>query len=163
MLRNIFSRSNIRLIPQLSKYLLQSKVKPLANKSTPKLPTYGKLLGFSLLGFLGGTKELNPEDELIMAMKRGILCTQRGEFNKAEQILHVALAMAQKQRNEDAITYIYDLMANLAMEKNEPMKAKKLFVSVMQRLFQQGVEQDDIRVRFDFFDFMHVLASHADP
>lgn len=72
---------------------------------------------------------------------------QRSEFEKAEQLLHVALRMAQTVKNELAETYIFDLMGNLAYETNDLEKAEKLFVSVMQRLMTlEKAAEDDIRL-----------------
>lgn len=46
----------------------------------------------SILTWLGFTKEdEEKESELIMTLKRAVLCTQREEFDKAEQMLHLAL------------------------------------------------------------------------
>lgn len=90
--------------------------------------------------------EETPEDKLINNIKRSILCIQRGEHEKAEQMLHLALRMAQDLQNKDGITFVFDVMANLAMERGEFKKAEKLFVTVMQRLLADGYEQDDIKV-----------------
>lgn len=54
--------------------------------------------------------------------------------------------MAQEQQNEEGITYIYDLMANLAFQQGEYPKAEKLFISVMQRVMASGVQQDDLKI-----------------
>lgn len=58
-------------------------------------------------------------------------------------MLHVALRQAQTLQNEDGITYIYDIMANLAFEMGENEKAVKLFKSVMSRLLSTGTPQND--------------------
>jgi tetratricopeptide repeat protein 19 len=71
---------------------------------------------------------------------------QKGEFKKAEQMLHIALKLAQEQQNYDGITYVYDLLANLAYEQGEYGKAEKLFLSVMQRLLSVGVPKTDNKV-----------------
>lgn len=92
--------------------------------------------------------EETAEDKLINNIKRSILCIQRGEHHKAEQMLHLALRMAQDMQNKDAVTFVFDVMANLAMEQGEFKKAEKLFVSVMQRLLADGFAQDDIKVSF---------------
>lgn len=106
----------------------------------------GMIFG-GVLGFLGLQKEEEEkEDELIMTIKRSLLMIQRGELNKAEQLLHLALKIAQQSQNQDGITYVYDLLANLALEKGELAKAEKLFVSVMQRLLTSGAKQDDNRI-----------------
>jgi tetratricopeptide repeat protein 19 len=71
---------------------------------------------------------------------------QKGEFKKAEQMLHIALKLAQEQQNYDGVTYIYDLLANLAYDQGEYGKAEKLFLSVIQRLLSMGVPKTDNKV-----------------
>lgn len=100
-----------------------------------------------LMSFLKGeNKDETPEDKLIMTIKRGILCIQREQYDKAEQMLHVALKMAQDLQNRDGVVYIYDTLANLAMQNQQFAKAEKLFVSVMQYLMGAGTEETDIKV-----------------
>ena len=62
------------------------------------------------------------------------IALQGGELNKAEQLLHVALKMAQDTINQQAVTYIFDLLANLAYQREEYPKAERLFKDVLQRL-----------------------------
>lgn len=61
-------------------------------------------------------------------------------------MLHLALRLAQQTFNDLAITYVYDIMANLALQRNQLDKAEKLFVNVMQRLLSTGVAESDNRV-----------------
>lgn len=61
-------------------------------------------------------------------------------------MLHIALKQAQDIQNSDAVTYIYDLMANLAFVEEDYKKAEKLFTTVMQRLMADGVPQNDLRI-----------------
>lgn len=61
-------------------------------------------------------------------------------------MLHLALRLAQERMSAEGITYTYDLMANLAMERGEFAKAEKLFVTVMQRLMSSGVPETDNRI-----------------
>lgn len=68
-----------------------------------------------------------------------LVSLQGGELNKAEQLLHVALKMAQETKNEQAVTYIFDLLANLAYQREEYPKAQRLFKDVLQRLLS-GVQ-----------------------
>ncbi|BES88949.1 Tetratricopeptide repeat protein [Nesidiocoris tenuis] len=102
----------------------------------------------SVAGFLNlfHRKEEEEESELIMTIKRAVLMIQRDEFKTAEQLLHVALKLAQEQQNDEGVTYIYDLMANLAFAQGEFGKAEKLFVQTMQRVIASGTPQDDIKV-----------------
>lgn len=101
--------------------------------------------------------EDTPEDKLVMTIKRSILCIQREQYAKAEQMLHLALRMAQDLQNKDGVTFIYDVMANLAMETEQYKKAEKLFINVMQRLLQDGCKEDDIKVSFQLRESFLVL------
>ncbi|XP_011194120.1 tetratricopeptide repeat protein 19 homolog, mitochondrial [Zeugodacus cucurbitae] len=106
-------------------------------------------------GFFGKTKdEETPEDKLITTIKRSVLCIQRQEFDKAEQMLHLALRMAQDLQSKEGVTYIYDVMANLAMEREQYKKAEKLFAEVMKRLFSEGYGENSSQV-------MHISAKLA--
>ncbi|XP_058804758.1 tetratricopeptide repeat protein 19 homolog, mitochondrial [Phymastichus coffea] len=104
------------------------------------------LLGtsFAFLGFF--EKKEEEENPLITTLKRSILLIQKGEFKKAEQMLHIALKQAQDLQNEDGITYVYDVMANLAFEVGEYEKAEKLFKAVMQRELAKGTSQNDMKI-----------------
>lgn len=90
--------------------------------------------------------ESTPEGKLKTTLKRTILCIRKREFQKAEQMAHLALRMAQDMQNYDGITLCYDVMANLAFDTEQYAKAQKLFEEVLQRLIQKGVPQDDIQV-----------------
>ena len=103
-------------------------------------------LSFSLLTLIGLEKKLSAEDELILKIKHCVLFIQREEYDKAEQLLHVSLRQAQQIHHELGITYIYDVMANLALERGQYEKAKQLFVAVSQRIMSNGASEDDIRV-----------------
>lgn len=118
---------------------------PLYNRprSGPAVPL---ALGFSIYTLLGLETKLSAEDELIQTIKHCILFIQRSDFVKAEQLLHVALRQAQQIRHQLGVTYIYDVMANLALEREQFDKAKTLFISVSQRLLSDGVPQDDPRI-----------------
>lgn len=115
-------------------------------KIPPKSLALPCTLGFSIFTWLGIEKKLTPEDELINTIKHCVLFVQRTEYDKAEQLLHVALRQAQQIQHELGITYIYDVMANLALERQQLDKAQKLFVAVSQRLMAEGAAEDDSRV-----------------
>uniref|UniRef100_A0A1B0FF38 Uncharacterized protein n=1 Tax=Glossina morsitans morsitans TaxID=37546 RepID=A0A1B0FF38_GLOMM len=111
-------------------------------------PRCNVLIFSSILGWLGLTSEdeETPEDKLIMAIKRSILCIQREQYDKAEQMLHLALRMAQDLQSKDGITYVYDVMANLAMEREQFKKAEKLFAEVIRRLLAAGYVEDSLKI-----------------
>ncbi|RWS12488.1 Tetratricopeptide repeat protein 19-like protein [Dinothrombium tinctorium] len=97
----------------------------------------------SLLVLLGFQDELAKEDPFILTIKRGILCMQREEYDKAELILHTALKMAQDLMHEKAITYIFALLANNSFEKKDYKKAENLYKVVMSRVLANGAQEND--------------------
>lgn len=54
--------------------------------------------------------------------------------------------MATNEKNSNGITYIYDVMANLAFERKQYEKAEKLYLEVMQRLLGNGLPPDDNKI-----------------
>ncbi|CAG9854380.1 unnamed protein product [Phyllotreta striolata] len=110
-------------------------------------PNAKSILAISLLSWLGFAEEdKNKESELIMTLKRSVLCINREQYDKAEQMLHLALRIAQQQQNEQGALYCFDLMANLAFEQRDLDKAHKLFVHILQLLLSKGTPEDDIKV-----------------
>lgn len=99
-----------------------------------------------------------PEAMLKNVLKRTILCIRKGEFDKAEQMAHLALRSAQDIQSYDGITLCYDIMANLAFDREQYQKAEKLFENVLQRLLQKGVAQDDIQACIAI-EFYHCFES----
>ncbi|KAJ8680903.1 hypothetical protein QAD02_016690 [Eretmocerus hayati] len=115
------------------------------------------------LAFLGFfEKEEEKEPELITTIKRSILLIQKGEFKKAEQMLHIALRLAQTLQDEQGVTYVYDVMANLAFEVGDYVKAQKLFQSVMQRILAAGTPQDDPKIVHMSLKMAKILESKGD-
>lgn len=120
------------------------------NSKTQGIKSVTTIVAFSFWNVFTGKDdeepEETPEDKLIMNIKRGVLSIQRGDFKTAERLLHVALKMAQDLQNYQGITYIYDVLANLAMEAGDFEKAEKLFIDVMQRLFGEGYKEDSVKM-----------------
>ncbi|XP_043275343.1 tetratricopeptide repeat protein 19 homolog, mitochondrial [Venturia canescens] len=112
------------------------------DRSNFLLPAGGVLMSL----FKWGDEEEDPIPELIMTLKRSIWLIQKEDYKKAEQMLHVALRQAQALQHYEGITYVYDIMANLAFEVGDYKKANTLFVSVMQRLISTGTPKDDIKI-----------------
>ncbi|XP_057325618.1 tetratricopeptide repeat protein 19 homolog, mitochondrial [Microplitis mediator] len=103
--------------------------------------------GVGLFGFNFGSKDDEEvEPELIMTIKRSILLIQKEEYKKAEQMLHVALRQAQTINHYEGVTYVYDVMANLAFQVGEIQKSIDLFKTVMQRLLSTGTEENDTKI-----------------
>ncbi|EZA58174.1 hypothetical protein DMN91_011710 [Ooceraea biroi] len=130
---------------------------------------FRKLLATSLhvvfLHYLLGIEDTSEEDvpEIILTIKRSILLIQKGQFDKAEQMLHLALRQAQTIQHYDAITYIHDAMANLAFDTGDYRKAQTLFKSVLQRLMSNGAAEDDMRVIHISLKMAKVLEHLKEP
>lgn len=118
------------------------------HSETPNNKTNKILFAVTIAGLLEflGLSEEEEESELMIVIKRGELSYRREEYDKSEQIFHVALRLAQQLQNENAVTFIYDRLANIAFDINQFEKARKLFVDVLNRLFQKGMKEDDLAV-----------------
>lgn len=92
-------QKNVLKIAFITKLKLPNNNQEVLRIPSSKLPRYFPFHQFrhlafalSILTWLGFTKEDEEKDsELIMTLKRAVLCTQREEFDKAEQMLHLAL------------------------------------------------------------------------
>ncbi|XP_058560694.1 tetratricopeptide repeat protein 19, mitochondrial isoform X3 [Neofelis nebulosa] len=83
------------------------------------------------------------EAEIIQLLKRAKLSIMKDEPEEAELILHDALRLAYQSDNRKAITYTYDLMANLAFIRGQLENAEKLFKATMSYLLGGGMQQED--------------------
>ncbi|KAI5930449.1 tetratricopeptide repeat protein 19, mitochondrial isoform X1 [Manis javanica] len=83
------------------------------------------------------------EAEIIQLLKRAKLSIMKDEPEEAELILHDALRLAYQNNNKKAITYTYDLMANLAFIRGQLDNAEKLFKATMSYLLGGGMLQED--------------------
>ncbi|XP_066221053.1 tetratricopeptide repeat protein 19, mitochondrial [Saccopteryx leptura] len=83
------------------------------------------------------------EAEIIQLLKRAKLSIMKDEPEEAEVILHDALRLAYQSDNKKAITYTYDLMANLAYIRGQLENAESLFKATMTNLLGEGMLQED--------------------
>lgn len=91
-----------------------------------------------------GSSDRDFEANLKDVLKMGILSMKNGDNDKAEKLFHIGLRMATDMQHQNGITYVLDLMANLALQAKDYPKAEQLFVSVMQRLIRlKGVSETD--------------------
>ena len=104
------------------------------------------ILQAGLLGWLGFSSPqggpVQEDDDLTLAVKRGILAIQEGDLTRADRLLHIALKMAQDSGREEAVTHIFCLLGNLALERNFPGQAERLLKTVVQRLIAAGEPSD---------------------
>nr|CAG4635470.1 EOG090X06TI [Artemia franciscana] len=90
---------------------------------------------------------IGKQEEILEEMvKRGILEYQKGDAIKAEKLLHVALKTAQDLHDKNGITFIYDLMANIAFDTHNYRKAEKIFRDLIGRLIGDGVDPDHNKI-----------------
>ena len=61
---------------------------------------------------------------------------------RADKLLHIALKLAIDLQHQAAVTHIYCLMANLAMERGLVGQAERLFTNVLKRILAGGEMQD---------------------
>lgn len=100
-----------------------------------------RLVLSGMLSWLGLSQETEPEHDLVITIKRGILAAQDGDLKKADQMFHIALKMAIDLGHEDAVTHIYILMANTALERGFVGQAERLFTDILKRLLANGEAQ----------------------
>ncbi|XP_051879211.1 tetratricopeptide repeat protein 19, mitochondrial [Pristis pectinata] len=93
--------------------------------------------------FQWGEKQPVSDDEIILLIKRSKLSAAKGDLEDAERFLHQALHLAQQSQNNQAISYIYCQMANLAFLRGDLLGAEKLFKATMSQLLGSGTRQDD--------------------
>jgi len=102
----------------------------------------GIVLG-GVLGLFGLSKsEPTEEENLETTVKMAILAVQEGNLVKADKLLHISLKLANDMQHQAAVTHIYCLMANLAMERGLVGQAERLFTTILKRILAQGEAQD---------------------
>ncbi|XP_071803720.1 tetratricopeptide repeat protein 19, mitochondrial-like [Asterias amurensis] len=98
------------------------------------------VLGFSFL-----KKDPDP-DTMETLIAKSWIAEGKGNLAEAEELLHEALKLAQDQKHQEGITYIYDQMANLSMRHGNLTKAEGLFQETLKRMISSGTAQDDSAV-----------------
>ena len=96
-----------------------------------------------VLSWLGlAEDEPTEEDNLTTTVKMAILAIQEGNLVKADKMLHIALKLANDMQHQAAVTHIYCLMANLALERGLVRQAERLYTSILTRILADGEKQD---------------------
>merc|ERR1712121_149391 len=62
-----------------------------------------------VLSWFGLKQETEPENNLIITIKRGILAAQEGDLKRSDQIFHLALKMANDIGHGEGKTHLYTL------------------------------------------------------
>ncbi|XP_069778716.1 tetratricopeptide repeat protein 19, mitochondrial [Narcine bancroftii] len=94
--------------------------------------------------FRWGEKQAETdEDQIILLLKQAKLSAIKGELEEAERFLHQALHLAQQSHNDQALSYTYAQMANLAYLRGDLLSAEELYKATMRQLLSSGRRQDD--------------------
>lgn len=93
-------------------------------------------LGFSLTSLLTSLGLLKEEEksELMTTMKRGEYLYRQMRYDDAERMFHVALMLAQQFQHTPSVIFIYDRLANIALDSGYYEKCIKLFKVVCHHL-----------------------------
>ncbi|XP_069802060.1 tetratricopeptide repeat protein 19, mitochondrial isoform X2 [Dendropsophus ebraccatus] len=116
------------------------------NNSTYRPPILLSAAAFFLFSKLVEDEDeglTTAEENIIYHLKKAKLSIMKGEMEEAEELLHKTLRLAHECKSKRAITYTYDLMANLAFLRGEYDKAEKLFKTTLVYMMDEGVKQDD--------------------
>ncbi|XP_032875433.1 tetratricopeptide repeat protein 19, mitochondrial isoform X1 [Amblyraja radiata] len=128
--------------PAWQRALTRPTVRPRSGAAEAQRAAAAALL--AALGiFQRGEKPTEAEDQIILLIKHAKLSAIKGELEDAERFLHQALHLAQQSQHNQAITYIYCQMANLAFLRGDLLSAEKLFKASMSQLLGSGAQQDD--------------------
>ena len=110
------------------------------------------MAGVTVMGKLAEEKSGDATDEIIIIIKRAILAKSRSEWDKADKLCHMALETLSKLHSDgifsnsqmtQAQTYIFDVMAGLALARGHLQHAETLYKQTLKGLLQQGMAKDD--------------------
>ncbi|XP_049632883.1 tetratricopeptide repeat protein 19, mitochondrial [Suncus etruscus] len=145
--------SAARPFPEAAALPVRGRVARARGRDPGLLPLLAALAWFSRPAATGEERPAEGEDaedaadaaeaEIILLLKRAKLSIMKDEPEEAEQFLHDALRLAYQSDNKKAITYTYDLMANLAFIRGQLENAEKLFKATMSYLLGGGMQQED--------------------
>ncbi|CAG2106427.1 unnamed protein product [Medioppia subpectinata] len=136
-------KTSLKAVPTTNRCLTQIRHKCGVNEALNRRPktlwSWNIISG--LLVWLGIIEE--PEDPLILTIKRGVYCMQCEEYSKAELILHSALHMSQELAFESAETYVLDVLANNYFKKGDYVRAEQVFKDVFNRVLAKGMAPNE--------------------
>lgn len=82
--------------------------------------------------------------ELFIA--KGVLAMCDQEYNKASDLFHRALRLAQDENDEERETLVLNLLASNFFESGDLINAEKLFIDLMKRMIAHEVEPTDLAI-----------------
>jgi len=116
----------------------------------------GLVLSGSILSWLNIKKEeqlllpnssaatrIDPDSQLVETIRLAAKSIHEGNGKKGEELLHIALRMAQDLHHYNGETYIFTLLASLSFQQEEYLKAENLYKTVIQRQINKGIDEDN--------------------
>ncbi|KAM9701265.1 tetratricopeptide repeat protein 19, mitochondrial, partial [Menidia menidia] len=122
---------------------MTSRADPLVGGGGGALGGAPILWAAAAFSLFGSSEENPPKEEMILLLKKAQLSVRRGQPEAASSFLHQALALAHRTKDQQAITYTYIQMANLAYVRGQLDNAEKLFKAAMSFMLAGGTPEDD--------------------
>lgn len=115
----------------------------------------------SLMGLFKGMTASDIEDEKVeltdeqkirkmkpieLLIAKGVLAMCDQEYNRASDLFHSALRIAQDEDDEERETLVLNLLASNFFESGDLVNAEKLFIDLMKRMIAHDVEATDLAI-----------------
>lgn len=88
-------------------------------------------------------KKMKPV-ELVIA--KGVLAMCDQDYNKASDLFHKALRLAQDEEDEERETLVLNLLASNFFESGDLANAEKLFIDLMKRMIAHDVDPTNLAI-----------------
>lgn len=83
------------------------------------------------------------EDNIAHLMILARLALERGDMERAEAILQIGIKICDDHRISFGLPQIYDILATMALAEGETEKAESIMVTIIEKLIQNGMKEDD--------------------
>lgn len=83
------------------------------------------------------------EDNITHLMILARLALEKGDMERAEAILQMGIKICEEHKISFGLPQIYDILATIALAEGEIEKAETIMVTVIEKLIQNGMEEDD--------------------
>lgn len=108
---------------------------------------FGSLLrGLTLVSNLDSESifsDSDVEDNIAHLMILARLALERGDMERAEAILQMGIKICEDHKINFGLPQIYDILATMAMAEGEIEKAESIMVTIIEKLIQNGMNEDD--------------------
>lgn len=113
------------------------------------------ILAFSLLTSMWyETNKNDVEDNVGYLITLAKIALERGDSERAEDILHLCLQISEEHKLHTTVPVIYDILTKIAIGIGDLPKAQELCVTAIEKLTMWGYAEDD----YNIIDFKLKLA-----